>query len=125
MLHQHYWYDNYRYNYSSYKKTGGGEHIQDLILMTCLFLRVSNKEITLVSGINYERHGITYNFPPEVKLELKTSFSYSFDKLFLSISIENELFRHYGFVDKNRNVWTEEFENGSIQRSNTVLVNLD
>lgn len=119
------WYDNYKYNYSSYKNRRWGAHSGSDSDDMFIFGGISNKEITLVTGINYERHGITYNFPPEVKFELKTSFSYSFDKLFLSISIENELFRHYGFVDKNRNVWTEEFENGSIQRSNTVLINFD
>ena len=40
------------------------------------------------------------------------------------INYENEHFKHYGFVDKNRNVWDEEFEDGSIQRTKTLYFTL-
>ena len=66
--------------------------------------------MSFIYGINYERHGVTFNFPPEVKLESRSHFTYKFKNLNISLIYENEYFEHYGFVDKNINVWTEAFE---------------
>ena len=72
-------------------------------------------------GINIERHGITYKFPPEVKIESRISINYKFENFNISLYLESEYFEHYGFVDNSQNVWNQSFENGSIQRTNSIL----
>ena len=61
-------------------------------------------------SLNFERHGVTYNFPPEVKFENVISLSYKIKDLSIFLDFENEYFEHYGFVDSNENVWNEIFE---------------
>jgi hypothetical protein len=84
-----------------------------------------DKNKSLVYGINYERHGVTFHFPPEVKFESRLSASYSVNDINISIYYENEYFEHYGFIDNSENVWLETFEEGSIQRTKTVLFSID
>ena len=90
-----------------------------------LYSGILNKNSNFIFAINYERHGVTYNFPPEVKLEYKILIKHTINKVSVIINYENEYFKHYGFVDKNRNVWDEEFEDGSIQRTNTLYFSLN
>ena len=75
-----------------------------------------------IYGINYERHGVNYNFPPEIKLESRFIFSIkNQNNTIITINYEYEYYKHYGFVDSNENVWSEDFEDGSIQTSKTLL----
>ena len=83
------------------------------------------EKISFIYGINYERHGVTFNFPPEVKIESRSHIRYKFKNLDISLIYENEYFEHYGFVDKNINVWKELYEEGSVQRTNTVLLSFE
>ena len=80
---------------------------------------------SLIYGYNYERHGVSYHFPPEVKFESRLTVSFNFKELFVYINYENEFISHYGFVDNNQNVWNETFELGSIQRTNTLLISVE
>ena len=119
------WYDNYRYNFSSYNNRHWGAHSgpdsDDMLLYSGILSDNSN----FIFAINYERHGVTYNFPPEVKLEYKILIKHTINKASIIINYENEYFKHYGFVDKNRNVWDQEFEDGSIQRTKTLYFTLN
>ena len=76
-------------------------------------------------GVNYERHGVTYKFPPEVKFESRLSLSHKIKNMYLYLYFEKEYYEHYGFVDTNINVWNKTFENGSIQRTNTLLFSIE
>ena len=119
------WYDNIKYSYSSYNGRRWGAHSgtdsDDLLF----YFGYINKNFTAKYGINYERHGVNYHFPPEVKFESRLSLSFNSKKTFIYINYENEYFEHYGFVDSNRNVWSEEFEPGSIQRTNTLILSIE
>lgn len=119
------WYDNIRYNYSSYMgrrwSAHSGSDSDDLLF----YLGFINDKTSLVYGINYERHGVTYHFPPEVKLESRFTFSYKINGLFILLKYENEYFEHYGFVDSNINVWEKTFEPGSIQRTKSLLFSIE
>ena len=84
-----------------------------------------NNIVSFVYGLNYERHGVTYHFPPEVKYESKISASLRYNNTFIYFNYENEYFEHYGFVDVNRNVWDETFEPGSLQRTHTFLISVE
>jgi len=118
------WYDNIKYDYSTYNGRHWGSHSgtdsDDLLI----FFGYIKQKIGVIYGFNFERHGITYSFPPEVKLESKISMSYKHRNILFSINYENEYYEHYGFVDVNRNVWAETFEPGSLQRTHTLLISL-
>lgn len=118
------WYDNIRYNYSSYNGRRWGSHAGSDSDDFLIYLGYNNKKISFLYGLNYERHGITYHFPPEVKLESRISFSFNVGSTTIDINYENEYFEHYGFVDNNRNVWDETYELGSIQRTQTLLFSI-
>ena len=119
------WYDNYKYNYSSYNgrrwAAHAGSDSDDLLL----FMGYINNKISFVYGLNFERHGVTFHFPPEVKLESKISISYKINNIFLTLNYENEYYEHYGFVDNGQNIWDETFENDSIQRTQTLLLSIE
>ncbi len=118
------WYDNIKYNYSSYHQRRWAAHSGSDSDDFLIFLGYRLKNKTFIYGINYERHGVTYNFPPEVKFESRISISIDYNSFELIVNYENEYFKHYNFVDSNRNIWKQEFENGSIQRTNTLLFKL-
>ncbi len=119
------WYDNIKYDYSSYRgrrwASHSGADSDDLLV----YAGYINKKLLFIYGLNFERHGVTYHFPPEVKIEGKLSITYNFEFLSLQIMFENEYYEHYGFVDDNNNVWNETFERGSIQRTQTLLLQLE
>ena len=119
------WYDNIKYNYSSYNgrrwAAHSGSDSDDLLV----YLGYMNNIVSFVYGLNYERHGVTYHFPPEVKYESKISASLRYNNTFIYFNYENEYFEHYGFVDVNSNIWNEIFESGSIQRTHTLLISIE
>ncbi len=119
------WYQNIRYNYSAHNGRRWGAHSGSDSDDFLLFYGYVNKKYSFIIGHNYERHGVTYNFPPEVKLESRIKAGYNHRNLSVYLNYENEYFQHYGFVDKNINVWVEEFEPGSIQRTNTILITIE
>ena len=65
------WYDNIKYNYSSYYgrrwAAHSGTDSDDLLI----YLGYINKRFSILYGLNYERHGVTYHFPPKLKLKAK------------------------------------------------------
>ncbi len=115
------WYGNIKYNYSSYRgrrwTAHSGSDSDDFLL----FFGWMKDTYAIISGFNYERHGVTFHFPPEVKFELRLALSYKIRDFWFYINYEKEYFEHYGFVDVNQNVWLETFEPGSIQRTSTFL----
>ncbi len=119
------WYDNVKFDYSSY---GGrrwaahsGSDSDDLLMI--IGLLGENKKI--IAGFNYERHGVNFNFPPEVKLEFRLSTSFNINNFSLTFEYESEYYEHYGFVDNAENVWNNTFEAGSIQRTKTLLFTIE
>lgn len=119
------WYDNIKYNYSSYMNRRWAAHSGADSDDFLVFLGYMDKNKSFIYEINYERHGVTYHFPPEVKIESRISASYKLGSIFISLNYENEYFEHYGFLDSNINVWNETFEEGSLQRTNTLLLSIE
>ena len=99
----------------------GGTDSDDILS----FFGYNGNHLTLLYSLNFERHGVAFNFPPETKFEYVFSISFKKDHLSLYLEYENEYFEHYGFVDSNKNVWNEEFESGSIQRTKTLLFSIE
>ena len=119
------WFGNEIFDYSSYDgnrwAAHSGSDSDDLLV----FAGFIDENKSLIYGYNYERHGVSYHFPPEVKFESRLTVSFNFKELFVYINYENEFISHYGFVDNNQNVWNETFELGSIQRTNTLLISVE
>ena len=91
------WYDNIKYNFSSFNNrrwaAHSGSDSDDLLI----FLGYSLNNLSVVYGLNFERHGITFHFPPEVKFENKIFARYSFNKFDLYLILESEYFENYAF----------------------------
>ena len=119
------WYDNIKYNYSSYKGRRWAAHSGADSDDFLVFMGYKDEQKSFIYGLNYERHGVTYHFPPEVKFESRINASYSSGNTTVHLVYENEYFEHYGFVDTNHNVWYETFEPGSLQRTQTLLLSLE
>ena len=118
------WYDNIKYNYYSYKGKRWAAHSGADSDDFLIFIGYKDEQKSLIYGLNYERHGVTYHFPPEVKLESRIDAKYKRGNTQVHLIYENEYFEHYGFVDVNHNVWDETFEPGSLQRTHTLLISL-
>ncbi len=119
------WYDNIKYNFSSFHgrrwASHSGSDSDDLLI----FSGYIDKNKSLVYGINFERHGVTYHYPPEIKFESRISISYKLNKLKFYLDYENEYFRHYGFIDSQPNIWEQSYEPKSIQRTQTLLLYIE
>tara|TARA_Y100001958_G_C21245259_1_gene574825 strand:+ start:1433 stop:2830 length:1398 start_codon:yes stop_codon:yes gene_type:complete len=118
------WYDNIKYSYSSYKGRRWAAHSGSDSDDFLVFLGYLDERKSLIFGLNYERHGVSFHFPPEVKFEYKLQASIKYGRTDIQIKYENEYFEHYGFVDSNNNVWLDTFEEGSINRTNSLLINI-
>ena len=119
------WFDNKNYNFSSFRgyrwSSHSGPDSDDFLL----FIGYEDQKKGIVYGLNFERHGVTYNFPPEVKFENRINLFYTFKKTVVRLLCEFEYFEHYGFVDDNKNIWSQTFEDGSIQRTNSAILSFE
>ena len=65
----------------------------------------------------------SFDFPPEVKIEYSLKLWKKIkDSTFITFNYENEHYRHYAFIDSNDNIWSQDFNEGSIQRTKTILI---
>ena len=119
------WYSNYKYDYSSYGGRRYGAHSGTDSDDFFVYLGNINKKHSIIYQFNFERHGITFNFPPEVKFEQTLILSYKHDSMLFFLQYENEYFNHYGFVDKNNNVWEQIPETDSLQRTKSLIFGID
>ena len=119
------YFDNKAYNYSSFNQRRWSAHSGSDSDDFLIYFGYIDEKISFIYGINYERHGVNFHFPPEVKFENRfvVSFNQS-DKINIKLRYENEYFEHYGFVDNHTNVWNETFNDGSIQRTKTLLFSI-
>ncbi len=119
------WYQNFKYNYSGYNGRYWGSHSGTDSDDFLVYFGYNDKILSFIYGINYERHGVNFHFPPEVKLESRISVSYRFNKLTTYLIYEKEYFEHYAFLDNSKNIWTMTNEKNSIQRTNTLLLSFE
>ena len=88
------------------------------------FLGYQGKNWTILPAFNYERHGVVYHFPPEVKIELRLSVIYRYKNWIFDLYYENEYFENIGFVNSNDNVWLNNPIPSSIRKTNTLIFKL-
>lgn len=119
------WYQNVKYNYYSYKGRRWGAHSGTDSDDFYAYSGIVKENFSFLFIFNYERHGVNYSFPPEVKFESGISTTVKLKDLFLHIKYENEYYEHYNFVDNNNSIWTNTFNLESIQRTYSLLLSLD
>ena len=95
------WYSKYYYDYSSFNFRRWGAHSgSDSDDLYIIFGYLSDK-FAFIQGFNYERHGVVYKQPAEIKFEWRFDLRYNYNKWKFGIHYENELIEHLGFPDDN------------------------
>ena len=55
-----------------------------------IYFGFRNDKWSFIPSLNYERHGVIYNRPPEVKMEIRFDFRYNWKDYRLNIFYERE-----------------------------------
>lgn len=119
------WYSNKKYNYSRINNKFFGAHSGPDADDILFYLGYMNEGISVIFAYDYERHGVTYHFPPEVKLEQRFLITKKINKYSIKLYYEKEIYENYAFLNSNANVWSGLNEPGSIQRTKTLTFSID
>jgi len=92
------WYDNPLFDYSSYDGRRWAAHSGSDSDDLYIYFGYINDTFSFIPSLNYERHGITYARPPEVKMEMRIDIRYIWKDYKLNIYFEREWMEHAGFV---------------------------
>ena len=96
------WYGNEIFDYSSYDGRRWAAHSGSDSDDFYFFFGYQGEVFTFMPSLNYERHGILYKRPPEVKMEISLDFRYNWNSYKFNIIFEREWLEHAGF---NMNDW--------------------
>ena len=108
----HWWWSHY-YDYSTYDGRRWAAHSGSDSDDFYLFVGFDYKNIKIIPGFNYERHGIDFGAKPEVKMEFRLDLRFIYNKYDFNIYFEHELFNNLGFINgkrKNSNIIWIGFE---------------
>ena len=92
------WYGNQLFDYSSYDgyrwAAHSGSDSDDLYI----YFGYQSNKWSFVPAFNYERHGLLYSRPAEVKMEVRLDFRYNWKDYQFNVFFEREWLEHVGFV---------------------------
>ena len=92
------WYNRDFYDYSSYDgrrwAAHSGSDSDDLFI----YFGYKDNKWSLIPSFNYERHGVLFSRPPEVKIEIRFDLRYHWKDYNFNILYEREWLEHAGFV---------------------------
>ena len=92
------WYDRNFYDYSSYDDRRWAAHSgadsDDLLI----YFGYHSDKWACIPAFNFERHGVLYARPAEVKIELRLDFRYTYREYHLNVFYEREWLEHAGFI---------------------------
>jgi len=95
------WYAKPDYDYSSYKGRRWSAHSgSDSDDFYIIFGYLSNN-FAFLPAFNYERHGVIFQQPAEIKFEWRFDFRYQYNNWLFSIYYESEYAEHLGFPEDN------------------------
>ncbi len=98
------WYNRIFYDYSSYDSRRWAAHSGSDSDDLYIYLGYSDKKLSIIPAFNFERHGVLYTRPPEVKMEIRLDIRYVWNDYKFNIYFEREWLEHAGFIsDKWRN----------------------
>lgn len=115
------WYERPHYDDWSYENRRWAAHSgSDSDDFLIYFGYLKQNHWALIPGFSYERHGLTYSRPSEVKLEFRLDFRYFFHGLNFNVYFENQYEEHLGF---NRdNIYIHELT--GVRRTKTLYFGL-
>ena len=96
------WYGNPIFGYSTYDGRRWAAHSGSDSDDLYIYFGYQSDKYSFIPSLNYERHGILFNRPPEVKMEIRLSFHYKWNDYLLKIHFEKEWLEHAGF---ETNIW--------------------
>jgi len=92
------WYNKPEYDYSSYDgrrwAAHSGSDSDDLFI----YFGYQTDELIFIPALNFERHGVLFDRPPEVKMEIRVDFRYKWNSYWFNIFYEREWLEHVGFL---------------------------
>ena len=92
------WYGNPLFDYSSYDgrrwAAHSGADSDDLLI----YFGYHSDKWACIPAFNFERHGVLYTRPAEVKMELRLDFRYTYREYHLNVFYEREWLEHAGFI---------------------------
>lgn len=118
------WFDEDIYNSNSYLGRRWSAHSGPDSDDFFFYLGYKGKNLSIIPIFNYERHGVAYHFPPEVKIETRLDIRFTHKNWLFNIHFENEYFENIGFSNSNDNVWLETSNPGTIRRTKTIIFKL-
>ena len=92
------WYNREFYDYSSYDGRRWAAHSGSDSDDLYIYFGYKDIKWSLIPSINYERHGVLFTRPPEVKMEIRIDFRYSWKDYNFNILFEREWLEHAGFI---------------------------
>ena len=92
------WYDNMMFDYSTYDGRRWAAHSGSDSDDLYIYFGFQSEEWSFIPSFNYERHGIVYIRPAEVKMEFRLDLRYKLDDYYLNIFFEREWLEHAGFM---------------------------
>ena len=95
------WYGNSFFDNSSYDGRRWAAHSGSDSDDLYIYFGYQNARWSFIPSLNYERHGIVYARPAEVKMEFRIDFRYIFDEFNIGILFEREWIEHAGFIMDN------------------------
>ncbi len=101
------WYDKDYYDYSSYDGRRWAAHSGSDSDDLYIYFGYNDDKISIIPAFNYERHGVLYSRPPEVKMEIRLDIRYKWNDYKFNIYFEREWLEHAGFI-------SNEWRNGNV-----------
>jgi len=119
------WYDRAYYDDFSYENRRWAAHSGSDSDDFLIYFGYQSDRLAFIPAFNYERHGVIYKYPAEVKLEFRLDVRYHMGQWRVNAYFEHEYFEHIGFVDVSDNLWSGKYNPGSVRRTNTFIIGLE
>ena len=92
------WYGNSLFDYSSYDGRRWAAHSGSDSDDLYIYFGYQSDKWSFIPALNYERHGVLYTRPAEVKMEVRLDFRYIWNDYRFNVFFEREWLEHAGFV---------------------------
>ncbi len=92
------WYGNPIFDYSTYDGRRWAAHSGSDSDDLYIYFGYQSEKWSFIPSLNYERHGILYKRPAEVKIEFRIDLKYKLNEYYLNIYFEKEWLEHESFI---------------------------
>ena len=92
------WYGSSLFDYSSYDGRRWAAHSGPDSDDLYVYFGYQSDKWSFIPALNYERHGVLYTRPAEVKMEVRVDLRYTWNDYHFNVFFEREWLEHAGFV---------------------------